>query len=109
MSVNLRARDREQLYLMPPSVRDWLPDGHLAFFVLDVVAELDLSRFYGSYRDDGRGGAVYDPEMMLGVLFYAYATGERSSRCIERRLNDDVAYRVLAANQRPDHATLARF
>jgi transposase len=109
MSVNLRARDREQLYLMPPSVRDWLPDGHLAFFVLDVVAELDLSRFYGSYRDDGRGGAVYDPEMMLGVLFYAYATGERSSRRIERRLNDDVAYRVLAANQRPDHATLARF
>ena len=88
---------------------DWLPEGHLAFFVLDVVAELDLSAFYRSYRDDGRGGATYDPALMLGVLLYAYCTGERSSRRIEKRLVEDVAYRVLAANQRPDHATLARF
>jgi transposase len=94
---------------MPPSVRDWLPEEHLAFFVLDVVAELDLAEFYAGYRVDGRGGAVYDPAMMLAVLVYAYCTGERSSRRIERRLSDDVAYRVLAANERPDHATLARF
>lgn len=109
MAVNVRDCDREQLYLMPPSVREWLPEDHLAFFVLDVVAELDLGSFYESYRADGRGGAVYDPAMVLGVLIYAYCTGERSSRRVERRLIEDVAYRVLAANQTPDHATLARF
>ena len=109
MAVNVRGADREQLYLMPPSVTDWLPEDHLGWFVLDVVAELDLAAFYAEFRVDGRGGAVYDPAMMLGVLVYAYATGERSSRRIERRLTEDVAYRVLAANQRPDHATLARF
>jgi transposase len=109
MAVNVRGGDREQLYLMPPSVRDWLAGEHLAFFVLDVVAELDLDGFYASYREDGRGGATYDPAMVLGVLMYAYCTGERSSRRIERRLVEDVAYRVLAANQTPDHATLARF
>jgi transposase len=95
--------------MLPPSVREWLPEDHLAFFVLDVVAELDLSAFYAAYRVDGRGGAVYDPAMMLSVLLYAYCTGERSSRRIERRLVEDVAVRVVAANQRPDHATLARF
>ena len=95
--------------LMPPSVRDWLPEDHLAFFVLDVVAELDLAAFYAAYRADGRGGSVYDPQMVLAVLLYAYCTGERSSRRIERRLVEDVAYRVIAANQQPDHATLARF
>lgn len=107
--MNVRRGDVDQLMLLPPSVRDWLPEDHLAFFVLDVVAELDLTRFYGVYRVDGRGGSVYDPAMMLGVLLYAYCTGERSSRRIERRLVEDVAYRVLAVNQRPDHATLARF
>lgn len=109
MAVNVRDVDRDQLYLLPPSVKDWLPEGHLAFFVLDVVGELDLAAFYGSYRDDGRGGATYDPALMLGVLLYAYCTGERSSRRIERHLVEDVAYRVVAANQVPDHATLARF
>jgi transposase len=105
----VRSADLDQLFLMPPSVRDWLPEDHLAFFVLDMVEELDLTGFYGSYRADGRGGAVYDPALMLAVLLYAYCTGERSSRRIERRLVEDVAYRVLAANQTPDHATLARF
>jgi transposase len=109
MSFNVRAVDRDQVFLMPPSVRDWLPEDHLAWFVLDVVDELDLGAFYGTYRADGRGGAVYDPAMVLAVLLYAYCTGERSSRRIERQLIDDVAYRVLAANQLPDHATLARF
>jgi transposase len=109
MAVNVRGRDREQLFLMPPSVTDWLPEDHLVWFVLDVIAELDLSAFYAEFRLDGRGGAVYDPSMMLGVLTYAYCTGERSSRRMERRLVEDVAYRVLAANLQPDHATLARF
>lgn len=77
--------------------------------MLDVVAELDLREFYASYRADGRGGAVYDPALMFDVLFYAYAVGEHSSRRIEARLVEDVAFRVVAANQQPDHTTLARF
>lgn len=95
--------------LMPPSVRDWLPEDHLAFFVVEVVDELDLAAFYAAYRADGRGGSVYDPATMVAVLLYAYCVGERSSRRIERRLVEDVAYRVIAVNQQPDHATLARF
>ena len=109
MAYNFVAVDREQLMLMPPSVADWLPEDHLAWFVLDVVAELDLTDFLSGYRADGRGGAAYDPAMMLAVLIYAYCTGERSSRRIERRLVEDVAFRVVAANQQPDHATIARF
>jgi transposase len=107
--VNLRTVDRDQLLLMPPSLSDWLPSDHLAWLIVDVVAELDLSGFYRWLRTDGRGGASYDPEVMLGVLLYSYCVGERSSRRIERRLCDDVAFRVIAANQQPDHATLARF
>lgn len=107
--VNLRAVERDQQFLMPPSVSDWLPDDHLAWFILDLVAELDLAELYASLRADGRGGAAYHPEMMLAVLLYAYCVGERSSRRIERRLIEDVAFRVVAANQQPDHATLARF
>jgi transposase len=109
MAVNVREAARDQLFLMPPSVAEWLPEGHLAWFILDVVKELDLSGFYASYRADGKGGAVYDPEAMSAVLLYAYCTGERSSRRVERHCVEDVAYRVLAANQYPDHATLARF
>ena len=86
MGYNFVAADREQLMLMPPSVADWLPEDHLAWFVLDVVAELDLTGFLSGYRADGRGGAAYDPAMMLAVLVYAYCIGERSSRRIERRL-----------------------
>jgi transposase len=109
MAVNVREVDRNQQFLMPPSVADWLPEGHLAWFVLDLVAELDLGAFYAGFRDDGRGGAAYDPAMLVAVLLYAYCVGERSSRKIEARLSEDVAFRVLSANQHPDHATLARF
>lgn len=109
MACNFLVADRDQLMLMPPSVGDWLPEDHLAWFVLDVVAELDLWAFQAAYRQDGRGGAAYDPQLMLAVLIYAYAIGERSSRRIERRLVEDVAFRVVAANQQPDHATIARF
>jgi transposase len=109
MSVNVREADRDQLWLMPPSLADWLPEDHLAWFVLDVVAELDLNEFYVNLREDGRGGASYDPAVILAVLLYAYCVGERSSRRIERRLVEDVAFRVVGANQQPDHATLARF
>jgi transposase len=109
VAYNFVAVDREQLMLMPPSIADWLPEDHLAWFVLDVVAELDLSTFRAGYRGDGRGGAAYDPQMMVALLIYAYCVGERSSRRIEKRLVEDVAFRVVAANQQPDHATVARF
>jgi transposase len=109
VAYNFTRVDREQLLLMPPSVADWLPEDHLAWFVIDVVAELDMSSFLAVYRLDGRGGAAYDPQMMLALLVYAYCVGERSSRRIERRLVEDVAFRVVAANQQPDHATIARF
>jgi transposase len=68
MPINLREADRDQLFLLPPSVADWLPENHLAFFVLDVVSELDLAAFYAEYREDGRGGAAYDPALVLAVL-----------------------------------------
>ena len=80
-----------------------------SWFVIDAVAELDLEAFYAAYRVDGRGRPPYDPAMMVALLLYAYARGIRSSRVIERACEEDVAFRVLAAQQRPDHATIARF
>jgi transposase len=107
--MNFLACDRGQSFLMPPDPRDWLPEDHLAWFVLASVEEMDLSAFYGSYRQDGWGRAAFEPQMMVALLLYAYARGERSSRGIERRCVEDVAYRVIAAQQTPDHATIARF
>jgi transposase len=101
--------DREQSFLMPPDVREWLPARHLAWFVIDAVAEMDLEGFYAAYRVDGRSRPPYDPAMMVALLLYAYARGIRSSRVIERACEEDVAFRVLAAQQCPDHATIARF
>jgi transposase len=107
--MNFLACDREQPFLMPPDPRDWLPEDHLAWFVLASVDEMDLAAFYGSYRMDGWGRAAFEPSMMVSLLIYAYARGERSSRGIERKCVEDVAYRVIAAQQKPDHATIARF
>jgi transposase len=109
MAQNFIACDREQELLLPPSLREWLPEGHLAWFVLDAVAEMDLAAFYASYRDDGWGRAAHDPAMMVALFVYSYAIGVRSSRAIERRCQDDVAFRVVTANHAPDHATIARF
>ncbi|MCA1700703.1 MAG: transposase, partial [Actinobacteria bacterium] len=99
---------RDQELLLPPSLREWLPED-LAWFVLDSVAELDLAAFYGAYRRDGWGAAAHDPQMMVALLVYAYSVGVRSARGIERRCCEDVAFRVICANQVPDHATIARF
>src|SRR3954453_1319999 len=88
---------------------EWLPEEHLVWFVLEAVDEFDLSAFVARYRLDGRGGAAYHPAMMVALLVYAYAVGERSSRSIQRRCVEDVAFRVAAANHAPDHATIARF
>jgi transposase len=109
MAYNFLRAERDQPFLLPPDLRDWLPDGHLAWFILDVVDQLDLAPFYRAHRDDGHGHPAYDPKTLLGVLLYGYCLGMRSSRQIERRLTEDVAFRVLAANQAPDHVTIARF
>jgi len=101
--------DREQVFLMPPSLRDWVSEGHLVWTVLDAAAELDLSRFYADYRGDGRGRPAYEPSMMVALLLYAYARGNRSSRGIERACIEDVAYRVVTGNLAPDHSTIAEF
>ena len=93
---------------MPPSLRERLPEDHLAWFVLDAVEEIDLSAFYGVYREDGWGRASFEPAMMVALLLYAYAVGERSSRGIERRCREDVAFRVIAANRIPDHGAQLR-
>src|SRR3954469_7820972 len=109
MPQNFLACDREQELLLPPSLREWLPENHLAWCVIDAVGELDLAAFYGAYRADGWGRAAHEPAMMVALLLYAYAIGERSSRRIERHCEHDVAFRVIAANRVPDHATIARF
>jgi transposase len=100
---------REQAFLMPPSLRDWLPEDHLAWFVIESVEQLDLDAFYKAYRPDGHGAAAYDPSMMVALVLFAYSTKERSSRGIERHCRQDIAYRVITANRVPDHATIARF
>src|SRR5918912_627888 len=101
--------DRDQVCLMPPSLRDWVPEGHLVWTVLDAVGELELSAIYADYRDDGRGRPAYKPSMRVALLLYAYARGNRSSRGIERACIEDVAYRVVAGNLAPDHSTIAEF
>lgn len=109
MAQNFLTCDRDQPLLLPPDLRDWLPADHLAWFVIEAIEELDLEPFYAAYRSDGHGAAAHEPKMMVGLLAYAYAIGERSSRGIERRCREDVAFRVICANQIPDHATIARF
>jgi transposase len=109
MPQNFLTCDRDQPLLLPPDLRDWLPEDHLAWFVIEAIEELDVDPFYAAYRSDGHGRAAHEPKMMLTLLAYAYAVGERSSRAIERRCREDIAFRVICANQVPDHATIARF
>jgi transposase len=109
MPQNFIESRREQGFLLPPDVREWLAADHLAWFVIDAVAQLDLSAFYGAYRADGHGRAAYEPSLMVTLVLYAFATDVRSSRAIERHCRQDVAYRVITGNVVPDHATIARF
>ena len=104
---NFRTIDRETGFLLPPSVDEWLPEKHLARFVVEVVDGLDLRAMSGSYR--GSGSASYHPRMLLGILVYGYATGVFSSRKLERATYDSVAFRFIAANDHPDHDTIATF
>jgi transposase len=104
---NFRDVDRQTAFLLPPSVDEWLPEKHLARFVVEVVETLDLRAMSGSYR--GSGSASYHPSMLLGLLVYGYATGVFSSRKLERATYDSVAFRFVAANDHPDHDTIATF
>src|SRR3954464_1237913 len=108
MAQNFIGCDREQELLLPPSLREWLPQEHLAWFVLDAVGELDLAAVYAAYRDDGWGRAAHDQARMVALFVCAYAVGVRSARAIERRCQDDVAFRGITVNHAPDHATIAR-
>jgi transposase len=104
---NFRPVDRQTGFLLPPSVDEWLPEKHLARFVVEVIDGLDLRVMRGSYR--GSGSASYHPSLLLGILVYGYATGVFSSRTLERASYDSVAFRFIAANQHPDHDTIAAF
>ena len=104
---NFRPVDRQTGFLLPPSVDEWLPEKHLARFVVEVIDGLDLRVMRGSYR--GSGSASYPPSLLLGILVYGYATGVFSSRKLERASYDSVAFRFIAANQHPDHDTIAAF
>jgi transposase len=104
---NFRTIDRETPYLLPPSVDEWLPESHLARFIVEVIDSLNLGRMSGAYR--GSGSASYHPRMLLGLLVYGYATGVFSSRKLERATYDSVAFRFVAGNEHPDHDTIATF
>jgi transposase len=104
---NFRTIDRQSGFLLPPSVDEWLPEKHLARFVVEVIDGLDLRAMSGVYR--GSGSASYHPRMLLGILVYGYATGVFSSRKLERATYDSVAFRFVAANDHPDHDTIASF
>ena len=109
MAQNFIEGRREQGFLLPLDVREWLAGDHLAWFVIDAVGGMDLSAFYAAYRADGHGRAAYEPSVMVALILYAFASNVRSSRAIEGRCRQDVAYRVITANLVPDHATIARF
>jgi transposase/ribosomal protein S8E len=109
MAYNFFPVDREQMYLFPPSLKDWVPEEDLSWFILDAVGEMDLLAFYEGYRADGLGGKGYEPSMMVSLLLYSYCLGERSSRKIEWLCQRDVGFKVVAANLVPDHSSIARF
>ena len=109
MNKTFRPYDLDQRLLLPPDLREWLPEGHLALFISDVVDELDLSAIFQAYEGEGRGQPPYHPAMMVKLLLYAYCMGKPSSRKVERATYEDVAFRVLAADQHPDHDSLAEF
>jgi transposase len=109
MSKTYRPFEPKQKYLLPPSPEEWLPEGHLAYFIQDLVETLDLRPLFAFYERDHRGAPPHHPRMMVGLLLYAYCVGVPSSRKIELKTHEDVAFRVLAAGNHPDHTRIAEF
>src|ERR1700730_16937934 len=110
MAKRFRSYSLDQVYLLPPSLNDWLPEAHLARFIAEVTGELDLKPLLRRHENgDGRGLAAYNPVLLLRLLLYGYSIGRRSSRQIEKATYDEVAFRYLAADQHPDHDTIAAF
>lgn len=109
MAYNFKECNRDQVYLLPPTLQEWLPSRDLVWLVIDAVAEMDLAAFYQKYRQDGKGQAAFEPSMMISLLLYAYCLGIRSSREIEKLCERDIGFKVIAANQVPDHCTISRF
>lgn len=105
MSIDFIIADRDTPFLFPPSVQEWLPKDHLARFVVDMVAQLDVSSLRGVYT--GKGSRPYDPALLLSLFFYGYSTGVFSSRKLEQATYDSVAFRYITGNQHPDHDTIA--
>jgi len=109
MAYNFIECNREQGYLLPPDLREWLSEGDLVWFIIDAVEQMDLSKIYSKHRIDGWGRASYNPRMMTSLLLYAYCLGERSSRKIERLCERDIGFKVITANKAPDHSSISRF
>src|SRR5215470_17736834 len=109
MGQNFVTAESDQLFLLPPDARDWLPGRHLAWAVLEAAGELDLAPFTAWYRADGQGRPAYHPRLMTGLIMYCYCKGIRSSRAVEMATWDDVGARVICGNLHPDHSTVARF
>ena len=109
MPQNFIVCDRGQTMLLPPDLTDWVPEDHLVWSILGAVEQMDLTAFYGAYRDNGQGRAAYEPSMMVALLLYAYARGNRSSRGIERACREDVSYKLVCAMRTPDHSTISEF
>jgi len=109
MATTFRRYSPEQTLLLPPSLRDWLPEGHLAYFISDTVDYLDLKAFYAPYEGDGRRNSPFDPRMMIKILLYGYATGTFSSRKLAKKLHEDVGFRVLGCENFPAHRTISEF
>ena len=109
MSKTYLPYDPDQQLLLPAALQEWLPPDHLAYFISDVVGQLDLLAITARYEEERRGGPPYHPRMMVKVLLYGYCTGVASSRRIAQRLHEDIAFRVLAANNTPDFRTISDF
>ena len=109
MATSYLPYDPTQTLLLPPALQEWLPEGHLAYYISDTVDALDLSAFHARYAGGGPRNQPFDPAMMVKVLLYGYATGVFSSRKIARKLHEDVAFRVLAAGNYPKHRTICDF
>ena len=109
MAYNYTVCNRDQLYLLPPSMKDWLTEDHFVWFLVDAIGQMDLSAFHAAHRPDGKGQKAHHPAIMLSALLYGYCHGERSSRQLERLCQESVPYRILAADTAPDHCAFARF